>query len=1018
MKRITAFVLSLLLCISAFAQERITVSGVVTDDQNVPMIGVSVIEVGTTNGVSTDVDGKYSITVPRGGQLEFSFIGLATQTVTANSTSINVVMAPDQNFLEETVVVGYGVQRKSDVTGAISSVKAEDLANRSITSVDGGLQGKTAGVQIVSTSGAPGAESSIRVRGYSSNSDSTPLYVVDGLRTKNINNLDPSDIESIEVLKDAASAAIYGASAGNGVILVTTKRAREGVTRINYDMQYSFQNVARIPEVLNAEEYINWVTEGNLVAQERIDQFYDGKTDTNWADVAFEQGAMQRHNVSFSGANKQGSVFASLSYLSNDGPVIGDQDKHQRITGTVNASYNIKKWLKITSNNSFAKFNATRVREGGMYSMLGSVIQMDPLTPVTYSKDNVPAHIQALLDQGHLFLTDENGDYYSMSPFQESNNINPYIMRDGSQSQSDGFNFRGSTALDFTPIKQLTITSRLGYDFSTNGSYSLQWPHVVNTDTHNDYVSINASQNRTQYYQWENFANYNQTFAKKHNVNAMIGMSYSHRNTFGVSGSISGTGINNIGISKLDRNYAYFSNQTGTATKTISGGERRDYAELSYFGRIGYDYDQKYFIQASLRADAADLSILPLNTRWGYFPAVSGGWTISREGWFRDNVKPVSHLKVRASWGQNGSIAGLNNYMYASVITSNIKYPIEATGGSYAVGSIPSSTGNYNLKWETSEQLNVGLDLRMFKDRFSFTMDWYKKTTKDLIMSGVKSSLVVGNTISPLNAGNVENSGFEFDLGWKDTIGDFTYGISGNLATLNNKVTYIYPTLSRVAGSGGGSGVTCYFEKDYPIWYMRGYQYEGVNPEDGTPIFADLNGDDNINDDDKTMIGSGIPTLTYGITLNLAWKGIDLVVFANGAAGNEICYAVPRSTRMQANTLKYFYDNRWTPETPNAQYIGSHLKNYDKYVQSSALVFDGSYFKIKQIQLGYTLPKNLLKRIFINNLRVYVSLDDFFNFTEYPGFDPEVSMSGSGLGLDYGQYPVTKRATIGLNISF
>ena len=1025
MKRITAFVLSFFLCISAFAQEKITVSGVVTDNQNVPMIGVSVIEVGTTNGVSTDVDGKYSISVTRGGVLEFSFIGLATQTVTADKAAINVVMEPDQNFLEETVVVGYGVQKKSDITGAISSVKAEDLANRSITSVDGGLQGKTAGVQIVSTSGAPGAESSIRVRGYSSNSDSTPLYVVDGLRTRNINNLDPSDIESIEVLKDAASAAIYGASAGNGVVLVTTKKARDGVTRINYDMQYSFQNVARIPEVLNAEEYKTWVTEGvvdgqpkPLVSPERIEQFYDGKTDTNWADVAFEPGAMQRHNISLSGANKQGSVFASLSYLSNDGPVIGDQDKHQRLTGTVNASYNIKKWIKLTTNNSFAKFNATRVREGGMYSMLGSVIQMDPLTPVIYSKDNVPAHIQALLDQGHYFLTDENGDYYSMSPFQESNNINPYIMRDGQQSKSDGFNFRGSTSLDLTPIKQLTITSRLGYDFSTNGSYSLQWPHTVNTDTNNDFVSIDASQNRTQYYQWENFANYNQTFAKKHNLSAMIGMSYSHRDTFGVSGSISGTGADNIGISKLDRNYAYFANQTGTATKTISGGERRDYAELSYFGRIGYDYDQKYFIQASLRADAADLSILPLNTRWGYFPAVSGGWTISRENWFRDNVKPVSHLKVRASWGQNGSIAGLSNYMYASVITSNIKYPINATGGSYSVGSIPSSTGNYNLKWETSEQLNVGLDLRMFKDRLSFTMDWYKKTTKDLIMTGVKSSLVVGNTISPLNAGNVENSGFEFDLGWKDTIGDFTYGISGNLATLKNKVTYIYPTLSRVSGSGGGSGVTCYFEKDYPIWYMRGYQYEGVNPEDGSPKFADLNDDGNINDDDKTMIGSGIPTLTYGITLNLAWKGIDLIVFANGATGNEICYAVPRSTRIQANTLKYFYDRRWTPTNKNAEYIGAALLNYDKYVQSSALVFDGSYFKIKQIQLGYTLPKNLLKKASINSLRVYVSLDDYFNFTEYPGFDPEVSMSGKGLGLDYGQYPVTKKATIGLNLSF
>ena len=1019
MKRFTAFLVSTLLCISAFAQGggKITVSGVVTDSQNVPVIGVSVVEAGTTNGISTDIDGKYSITVPRGAKLEFSCIGLATQVITANSTTINVVLQDDQNFLEETVVVGYGIQRKSDVTGAISSVKAEDLADRSITSVDSGLQGKTAGVQIVSTSGAPGSESSIRVRGYSSNSDSTPLYVVDGLRTKNINNLDPSDIGSIEVLKDAASAAIYGASAGNGVVLVTTKKAKEGVTRIGYDMQYSFQDVARIPEVLNAQEYINWVTEGNLVSQDRINQFYDGKTDTKWADVAFEQGSMQRHNVSFQGANKDATLFASLSYLSNDGPVIGNQDKHSRLTGTVNASYNIKKWLKLTSNNSFAKFGATRVREGGMYSMLGSVLQMDPLTPVTYSKDNVPAHIQALLDQGHAFLTDENGDYYSMSPFQESNNINPYIMRDGYQQQSEGFNFRGSTSLDFKPIKQLTFTSRIGYDFSNRSTYNLQWPHTVNTDTNYDYVTISASESHNNYWQWENFANYNQTFAKKHNVSAMLGMSFSSRSTYDVTASVSGTSASNIGISKLDRNYAYFANATGTATKTISGGEKRNYAELSYFGRVGYDFDQKYFIQASLRADAADLSILPLSTRWGFFPAVSGGWTMSREDWFKNNVPAVSFLKLRASWGQNGSIAGLSNYMYGSVITSTIKYPI-ANDGSYAVGSLPSSTGNYNLKWETSEQINVGLDLRMLKDRLSFSMDWYKKSTKDLIMTGVKSSLSVGNTISPLNAGNVENSGFEFDINWKDQIGDFGYSISANLATLKNRVTYIYPTLSRVAGNSGGSGITCFFEKDYPIWYMRGYKYEGVNPEDGSPVFADLDDNGSINDNDKTMIGAGIPDLTYGITLNLSWKGVDLTVFANGAAGNEIAYAVPRSTRIQANTLKYFYDNRWTPQNTNAQYIGASLKNYDKYVQSSAMVFDGSYFKIKQIQLGYTFPKNLLKKVSINSPRVYVSLDDYFNFTSYPGFDPEVSMSGNGLGLDYGQYPVTKRATLGVNLSF
>lgn len=1020
MKRFLIFVTALLLCAtSLFAQERITISGVITDINNVPIPGVGVLEKGTTNGVATNLDGKYEFTTYKGVTLEFVSLGyVTTERVVNEGGTLNITMDEETLALDEVVVVGYGVQRKSDLTGAISSVKATDLENRSITSVDGGLQGKTAGIQIVTTSGAPGAETSVRIRGYSSNSDSTPLYVVDGLRTKNIAYLDPADIESIEVLKDAASASIYGAQAGNGVILVTTKKASEGITRINYDMQYSIQQVTRVPEVLNAKEYIQYaVTEGHLVSQSRIDQFYDGVTDTDWADVAFENGSMQRHTVNVQGANKNGSVFGSMTYLTNDGPVIGNQDKQKRITGTINADYKIKPWLKFTTNNNFAKFEVSRVREGGMYSMMGSVIQMDPLTPVIYSKDNVPAHIQALLDMGHAFLADENGDYYSMSPFQESNNVNPYIMRDGYQQQSGGFNFRGSSSLDFTPWKTVTVTSRLGYDFSSSTSYALQWPHTDNTDTNYDYVTINASNTDNKYWQWENFVNYNESF-KKHNVSAMVGTSYSNRNTFGVTGSIAGSSSSNIGISKLDRNYAYFANATGTATKTVSGGEERVYADMAYFGRLGYNYDNKYFLQASFRADAADLSILPLAKRWGYFPSASAGWTISRENFFKNlNLNWISHLKFRASWGQNGSIAGLSNYMYAATITTDVMYPF--TGSTYEVGSRPSSTGNYNLKWETSEQLDFGLDLRMFKDRLAFGMDWYKKETKDLIMSSVNSSAVVGNTISPLNAGNVVNTGFEFDLSWKDKIGDFSYGISGNLSTLKNEVTYIYPTLSRVAGSGGGSGVTCYFEKGYPIWYMRGYEYQGVDASNGSPIFNDLNGDGIINDSDKTMIGSAIPDITYGLTLNLAYKGFDIIVFANGTYGNEICYGVPRSTRIQANTLKYFYDNRWTTPGQSAKYIAASLPDYANYVQSSALVFDGSYFKIKQIQLGYSVPQKALNKSKIfNKARVYVSLDDFFVFTEYPGFDPEVSLSGRGLGIDYGQYPTTKRVTFGLNLSF
>ena len=1002
-------------------QQEKTITGKVTDSSGEPLPGVTVVVEGTTIGTVTDFDGSFSLKVPSNTEsVQVSFVGMRTQILNLDgSTNYTITMEEETIGLEEVVAVGYGVQKKSDLTGSISSVKSEDLENRSITTVDRGIQGKTAGVQVVTTSGAPGAETSVRIRGYSSNSSSTPLYIVDGLRTTNIGYLDPSDIESMEILKDAASAAIYGAQAGNGVILITTKKASQGTLRIDYDMQYSIQQVARIPEVLNAEEYIQYaVTEGNLVAQSRIDDYYDGTTDTDWADVAFENGAMQRHSLSFQGANEKSAIYGSFSYLSNDGPIIGDQDKNERLTGTVNAEYKIKPWLKFATNNNFANFNTTRVREGGMYSMLGSVIQMDPLTPVIYSQNNVPAHMQALLDQGHAFLTDENGDYYSMSPFQESNNVNPYIMRDGYQQQSEGFNFRGVSSIDVTPWETITVTSRLGYDFSSYTFYNLQWPHTDNTDTNYDYVTIEAGSIDNKYWQWENFANYNETFNEKHNVGAMVGTSYSERNTFGVSGSVSGSSADNIGITKLDRNYAYFANATGTATKQITGGEKRTYAELAYFGRLSYNYDNKYFLQGSLRADAADLSILPLNTRWGYFPSGSAGWTVSRENFFQNlDLSWISHMKLRASWGQNGSISGLGNYMYASTITSDVMYPF--TESTYQVGSYPSSTGNYNLQWETSEQLDFGLDLRMLKDRLTFSMDWYKKETKDLIMTTVNSSAVVGNTISPLNAGNVVNKGFEFDLSWKDDIGDFSYGISGNLSTLKNEVTYIYPTLSRVAGNSGGSGVTSYFEKGYPIWYMRGYEYLGVDPADGSPIFNDISGDGLINDADKTMIGSAIPDVTYGLTLNLAYKGFDLIVFANGTYGNEICYAVPRSTRIQANTLKYFYDRRWTTPGQNAEYIAASLPDYANYVQSSALVFDGSYFKIKQIQLGYNVPKGLLDRTGVfTNARVYVSLDDFFVFTDYPGFDPEVSMSGNGLGLDYGQYPTTRRVTFGINLSF
>ena len=1005
----------------AFAQKSVTMSGTVTDEPGEPMIGVSVLEKGTSNGVITDLDGKYTITVSEGATIAFSYIGYVTQEKKAMQGVVNIKLKEDSKTLDEVIVVGYGVQKKSSVTGAISSVKEEDFLNRTITNAEQALQGKTAGVQIISSSAAPGSTPSVRIRGFSSNASSDPLYVVDGLRTKDISNIDPNDIESMEVLKDAASAAIYGAQAGNGVILITTKKAKKGVRRISYDMQIISQSLGKTPEVMNAKQYIQYMTEGNLIPQETINRYWDGKTDTDWIDETFENSLMQRHNLNFQGANDNGSLFASVSYVNNNGPVMGSKDKHDRFAATINADYKVKDWLKFTTNNQFARWHAQSVGEANHSgSIMLSAIQLDPLTPVTYSADRLPDTMVGYMNQGHTLLQDEKGNYYSISPYGDSNNINPYVMRDRSTTRREGFMFSGSSYLDFTPIKELVITSRVGYRYSFMNSYGYTMPNITCSDLYQDYVSVDASSNTTSYWQWENFANFTKSFADKHNVNAMVGMSFSSNNTYGVTGGIKGSrsGDNlDLGITKLDPNYAYFAYQTGTATRTVSGGEKRRYANLSYFGRASYDYEGKYFAQFTLRADAADSSILPVEKRWGYFPAVSLGWVLSNEK-FMSNLKSISHLKLRASWGQNGSIAGLSNYMYDATIASNIIYPMSSEV-KYETGSHPSATGNRELKWETSEQLDFGIDLRMLNDRLGVNIDYYEKKTKDLIVTGITPSLIVGNTTSPMNAGNVKNSGFEFELSWRDRIKDFSYSVRANIATLKNEVTYLDETLERIASTtGAGIGTMNYFEKGHPIWYMRGYECTGIDPQTGNPQFADLNDDGIIGDADQKEIGSAIPDFTYGITLTASWKGLDLTVFGSGSQGNDVFAAYNRTSRMKANTLSEFYEGRWVKAGDHAEYARPNCENYDKYLKSSKFVFDGSYFKIKQIQLGYSLPKNWLKKASLSNLRIYCSLDDFFTFTKYKGFDPEFTSTGNAMGLDMGSYPSSKKVVFGLNVMF
>ena len=1023
LKRLAWPVLFLLMCVPfALAQSPAKVTGKVIDDLGEPMIGVSVQVKGTTSGAITDIDGNYSVNVEPGATLVFSYVGYIPQEHVVKGGTLNVTLKEDTETLEEVVVIGYGVQKKSSVTGAISQVKAADMENRTITTAAQALQGKTAGVQLITSSGGPGETPTIRVRGYSSNVASDPLYVVDGVRLSDISGIDPNDIESMEVLKDAASAAIYGAEAGNGVILITTKKGRPGQTKISYDFQFASQSIALVPKLMNAQEYIAYMTEAapggtSLIPVSSIEANWDGVTDTDWVDAIFENSKMQKHNLSFAGGSDRGSYYLSLTYLNNNGIIVGDNDKYNRMTATINADYKIKPWLKVGTTNQIEKYSVRRVTGQNAYgSTLSAVLMMDPLTAPTYSPDNLPANMQNLLNQGRDLMKAPNGDYYGVSAFFEGENYNPLIMMNNNITRNSGFNVTGSIFADLTPFDGFTFTSRFGYRLSGARSSGVNLPYYGNSTQSNLYTSVNGQSSTTIYYQWENFANYMKTFADAHTISAMLGMSFQEQTYDYVSGSLAANGEH--AITQNDPLFYFLNYAAASATKTV-GGEKTRTAKMSYYGRVGYDYKGRYMVQASLRADAADLSLLPASNRWGYFPAVSAGWTVSEEKFFQPIRNYVTNLKIRASWGQNGSLAALSNYPYSVLMAASGMYPF-TNANAFVNGYAPNSMGNDELKWETSEQLNIGFDARFLRDRLTFSMDWFNKKTKDLLVTGTTPSLVVGGTVSPINAGNVENKGFEFELGWRDNIKDFSYSVRANLATLKNKVTYLDPSLDRVVGTQFHTYPLSYFEEGYPVYYFRGYQFAGIDPATGDPTFKDLNGDNVINDDDRTYIGDAIPDFTYGITLTAAWKGLDLTVFGTGSAGNDIYNASFRPDQTKANHLKEIYfDDRWTVDNPHGTKPRAGANYMERYITSDAVVFDGSFFKIKQIQLGYTLPKTWLKKAFINNLRVYCSLDDFFTFTSYPGFDPEASAnSTNGMGIDMGGYPSSKKVVFGFNIEF
>ena len=1019
--------ISLCCCLTLNAQNR-SISGTVSDTEGRSVIGAAVSVAGNPLiGTTTDLNGAFSLSVPSGTSITVSSIGYKSQTLNVGDRIVfNIILEEDNEILNETVVIGYGVQRKSDLTGSVASVRSAELKNRSTVDAAAALQGKAAGVQVFNSSGAPGSGSFIRVRGISSNGDKGlgPLLIVDGLKVDNIQYLDPSMIESMEVLKDAASAAIYGAQAGNGVVLITTRNgsgSKDGTIFYNYKL--TRESLGRYAKVMNAEQYVDWNEKAGQFTREKIisEGLWDGKTDTRWADVLFAPSFSHNHTLGAQGGNERGSYFVSLNYADQDGMVKGHKDYYKRLTAQVNADYRIKNWFTVGTNTSIERYKAMLLGEHSEYqgSTLLGVLVIDPLTPEYYtSTDRIPyAMRQAIEGKTQTVYRNDQGYYYATSIFQEGDGGNPLIFRDRAENKNEGWNVRGTMFANLTPVKDLVITSRVGYRVSQAYANDYEYPFYANTKINSSMYKISEVSSQNYYYQWENFANYSKIIGGRHSLGAMAGMSYSLSDYRAVGATLEGSSP----LNGYDENFRYINYDNGSGKKSFTGTVAPDRnTQISYFGRLTYTYDNRYSVQTNFRADAFDSSKLSRKNRWGFFPSGAVGWTLSNERFIRDNISAdvLTFLKLRVSWGINGNIAVLDNYAYSTNIGYNTnKYQWNVTDPTISYGSLPTGLANPDLKWETSEQIDLGLDARFLSDRLTLGLDWYNKDTKDLLMT-VTPVFEVGTGTSTVNAGSIRNRGLEFELGWRDAAGDFHYSLNANFSTLSNLVTSMTKQGGdRLPGQGFSNfKMGTSFEEGYPAWYFRGFEFAGTSPQ-GKALFYDKNGltTETPSSADLKCLGSGIPTYNYGITLRADWKGVDFTFFGTGAGGNVILPCVYRTEHPLINSLEYFHANAGG-NLPSCKEMSSNVD----FWSSSANLFKGDYFKIKQIQLGFTLPEDLLRNIILRGLRFYVSLDDFFTFTKYLGFDPETASNGDyrGMGLDKGSYPNSKKILLGVNISF
>ncbi|WP_238480290.1 SusC/RagA family TonB-linked outer membrane protein [Mangrovibacterium lignilyticum] len=1033
-------VFALLLFFSGYAQAQKSITGVVTEKStNEPIPGVSVFVKGTTIGTITDLDGNYALEVPADAQtLVFSFVGMTPQELPITGSTINVSLEEEVSLFDEVVVVGYGVQKKKLVTGATVQVDGDALQKRSTTSALQALQGQTSGVQISSTSGQPGEGLKVVVRGQGTIGNSGPLYIVDGVQTGDVSYLNNADIESIDVLKDAASAAIYGSQAANGVILITTKTGQKGESKISFDSYYGLQNVSRKADMLNSKEYAVIMNEAAINSGKApyftladIEGMGEG---TSWIDeMIYDNAVTQNYTLGMTGGSENSVYSMSMSYTGQEGIVGGPSvSNYDRYNLRVNSEHKLYDgFLKVGQHLTMGYIEKNGIGVGDQYSnSLRGAFNTSPFLPM-YDVNG-----DYLNNTSGVEYYDESGELQVWEPWTEGES-NPYgSMMLNNQNKNNNQKIFGDVYFELNPIKNLRFRTTMGFDYyvSEGRSFRPAYELSIYSFRINDSASQNMSKGLAL--TWDNVLTYDFKL-KDHAFTVMAGNSIYQNKGSWVS-------VGNSGLVISDLDHAYIDNTTNTDFTLLSyGGAPNDEAMLlSYFGRVSYNYQERFMFNATFRADGS--SKFAKSNRWGYFPSVSAGWVVSNESFMEDALGFLDFLKLRASWGQVGN-QNISAWQYlAPIKTSNTNYyfgsaDFDASGNT--VGAYPSRLSNENLQWETSEQLNIGFDSQLLDGHMNLTFDWYKKSTKDWLIEA--PILATAGADAPyINGGNVDNTGLELSVSYHNSIGKLNYHINGNVAKNKNKVTSVPTSDGIVHGLTNmlyDNSLEFYHraETGYPIGYFWGWETDGIfqneaevqaytnngevvqlNAKPGDLRYVDQNKDGVIDESDKTNVGDPNPDYVFGFSVGFDYEGFDFAVDANGVAGNQIVQSYRNQVSASANYTTEIL-SRWHGEgTSNT--IPRVTENNVNYLFSDVFVKDGDFLRISNITLGYDFAKKLVKKDFISQLRLYASVQNAFTFTKYNGMDPEIGygVENGSSGVDLGYYPRPRTVMVGVNIKF